>query len=45
VPRFFKAGRGDLHRDMTATLAALNHNRAAHNRHQAALARHDMRTW
>ena len=24
---------------------ALLHNRAAHNRHQAARARHDMRTW
>jgi Conjugal transfer protein TraD len=27
------------------TLAALRRNRAARNRHQAAQARHDMRTW
>jgi hypothetical protein len=34
-----------LHQRLTATLAALNRNRAARNRHQAARARHDMRTW
>ena len=36
---------GDLHPRLTATLAALNSNRAACNRHQVARARHDMRTW
>lgn len=30
---------------MAATLTALRRNRAARNRHQAAGARHDMRTW
>lgn len=44
-PRSFRGGRGDLHRRLTATLAALRHNRVARNRHQAARARHDMRTW
>ncbi len=44
-PRSFKGGHGDLHLRLTATLALLNRNRAARNRHQAALARHDMRTW
>ena len=45
MPRSFKGGHGELHRHLTATLAALNRNWAARNRHQAALARHDMRTW
>ena len=40
-----RAGRGELHRQLSATLAALQRNRAARNRHQAARARHDMRTW
>ena len=44
-PRSFKAGRGDLHRRLTATLAALRRNRTARNRYQAARARDDMRTW
>ena len=44
-PRSFRAGRGDLLRRQTATWAALRRNRAAHNRHQATWARHDMRTW
>jgi primosomal protein N'' len=45
VPRSFRAGRGELHRQLTATLAALRHNRSARNRQQAARARHDMRSW
>jgi hypothetical protein len=44
-PRSFTAGRGELHRRLTATRAALRQSRAARNRHQAARARHDMRTW
>ena len=32
-------------RQLSATLAALQRNRTARNRHQAARARHDMRTW
>src|SRR6478736_745387 len=43
--RFFRAGRGELHRQLSATLAALGRNRAARNRQQAARARHDMRAW
>src|SRR5260221_7368890 len=43
--RSFRAGRGDLHRRLTATLAAVKRNRVARNRHQAARAPHDMRTW
>jgi hypothetical protein len=43
--RFFKAGRGDLLRHLTAITAALKRNRTAYNRYQAALARHDMRSW
>ena len=43
--RSFRAGRGELHRQLSATLAALGRNRAARNRQQAARARHDMRTW
>jgi len=39
------AGRGELHRRLTATRVALQRNRAARNRHQAARARHDMRAW
>lgn len=35
----------ELHRHLTATLVALNRNRAARNRHQAHQARYDMRTW
>ncbi len=38
-------GRGELHRQLSATLAALGRNRAARNRQQAARARHDMRAW
>ena len=45
VRHSFKDGRGDLLRHLTATLAALQRNRAARNRHQAQRARHDMRTW
>jgi hypothetical protein len=30
---------------LTGTRTALLRNRAAHNRHQAERARHDMRTW
>jgi hypothetical protein len=45
VPHSFRAGRGELHRQLSATVAALRRNRAARNRHQAQRARHDMRTW
>jgi hypothetical protein len=38
-------GSGELHRQLSATLAALGRNRAARNRQQAARARHDIRTW
>ena len=38
-------GSGELHRQLSATLAALARNRAARNRQQAAGARHDMRAW
>jgi hypothetical protein len=34
-----------MHRQLTATRTALLRNRVARNRHQAARARHDMRTW
>jgi Conjugal transfer protein TraD len=44
-PRSFRAGRGELHQQLSATLAALGRNRAARNRQQAARVRHDMRTW
>src|SRR6201987_5679437 len=44
-PRSFKAGRGEMHRQLNATRTALLRNRAVRNRHQAARARHDMRTW
>jgi len=44
-PRSFRAGRGELHLQLSATLAALGRNRAARNRQQAARARHDMRAW
>src|SRR6476661_11277780 len=44
-PCFFKAGRGELHQQLSAIRTALLRNRAARNRHQAARARHDMRTW
>ena len=44
-PRSFRAGRGELHRQLSATLAALGRNRAARNRQQAARARRDMRAW
>src|ERR1700730_211213 len=44
-PRSFRAGRGELHRQLSATLAALGRNRAARNRQQAARARHEMRAW
>src|SRR3954471_24327483 len=43
--RSFRAGRGELRRQLSATLAALGRNRAARNRHQAARAGHDMRAW
>ena len=43
--RSFEAGRGDLLRHLTAILVALQRNRAARNRHQAARARNDMRSW
>ena len=41
----FAEDHGDLRHHLTATLAALKRNRAARNRQQAALARHDMRSW
>jgi hypothetical protein len=44
-PRSFRDGRGEMHRQLTATRTALRRNRAARNRYQAARARHDMRTW
>src|SRR6202140_1081903 len=44
-PRSFRAGRGEQHRQLSATLAALRRNWAARNRQQAARARHDMRAW
>jgi hypothetical protein len=44
-PHSFRAGRGELHRQLSATLAALERNRAACNRQLAARARHDMRAW
>src|SRR3954463_5919060 len=44
-PRSFRAGHGELHRQLSATLAALGRNRAARNRQRAARARHDMRAW
>jgi hypothetical protein len=44
-PHSFKAGRGELHRQLSATRVALKRNRAAHNHQQAARARHDMRAW
>ena len=42
---FFQGGRGELHRQLSATRAALGRNRAERNRQQAARARHDMRAW
>lgn len=45
VRRFFRDGRGELHQRLTAITAALKRNRAVRNRHQAARARHDMRSW
>ncbi|MFX6499060.1 conjugal transfer protein TraD, partial [Acinetobacter baumannii] len=44
-PRSFRAGRGELRQQLTATLAALRRNRTARNRYHAARARHDMRSW
>src|ERR1700722_17244327 len=41
----FRAGRGEMHRQLSATRTALRRNRAARNRHQAERARLDMRTW
>ena len=41
----FEAGRGEMRRHLSATLVALRRNRTARNRHQAARARHDMRSW
>src|SRR3954468_6883708 len=43
--RSFKAGHGELHRQLNAIRTALLRSRAARNRHQTARARHDMRTW
>ena len=43
--RSFRVGRGDLRQHLIAMQAALQRNRAARNRHQAARARNDMRTW
>lgn len=43
--RFSSGERGDLLRHLSATVAALNRNRQVRNRHQAALARYDMRFW
>ena len=45
VSCFFKAGRGEMRQQLTATWKALLRNRAARNRYQAAKARHDMRAW
>jgi hypothetical protein len=42
---FFQGARGEMQQQLTATRTALLRNRAAHNRHQAATARHDMRGW
>jgi hypothetical protein len=44
VPRYFRAGRGELHRQLSATLAALGGNRrlATVNKQKA---RRDVRTW
>ncbi len=44
-PHSFRAGRGELHRQLCATLAALGRIRVECNRQQAARARHDMRAW
>jgi Conjugal transfer protein TraD len=44
-PRSFRVGRGELLRQLSATLAALERNQAASNRQQAARARHNMRAW
>ena len=44
-PHSFKAERGEMHRQLTATRTAILRNRAARHRQQAAKARHDMRTW
>src|SRR3954463_12098085 len=43
--RSFKAGHGELHRQLNAIRTALLRSRAARNRHQTARARHNMRTW
>ncbi len=45
VPRFFRAGRGEMLQQLIATRTALLRNRVARNRHQAARARCDVRTW
>jgi Conjugal transfer protein TraD len=45
VAAFFQSGRGELHWQLSATLAALEHNRAARNRQEAAKGGHDMRAW
>jgi conjugative transfer protein TraD len=44
-PRSFRAGRGEMLQQLIATRTALLRNRVARNRHQAARARCDMRTW
>jgi hypothetical protein len=43
--RSFRDGRGELHRHLTVTLAALRRNRSGRNRSQVARAGHEMRTW
>ncbi len=45
VRSFTREGHGELLSQLSATTAALNRNHAAGNRHQAAQARNDMRTW
>ena len=42
---FSRGEHGDLHRRLIATRAALRRNHTNRDRHQAARARHDMRTW
>ena len=44
-PRSFRAGRGELQRQLSDTLAAIGRSRAVRNRQQATRARHDMRSW
>jgi Conjugal transfer protein TraD len=44
VPRSFRAGRGELHRQLSATLAALGRNRRLATVNKQ-MARRDVRTW